>query len=200
VNTAFELLAFSAIMAVAQFSPGPDMILLTRTALHHGGRAGTITACGIATGLAVHSAIALGGVGYIFTTESNLLPFIKCLASGYLLYLAGRIFLSARDSSCASAPQQGSHYLRGLLCNLFNPKAALMLSSICAPFLQGHQGVSRPLTLGAIIVLQGALLWTLWVRGLRVPALRRGYDRHQTAINRCFAILLALLSAWVWIR
>ncbi len=50
-----ELLAFAGVMALGQFSPGPDMILLTRTALRSGARAGVEMALGIACGLAVHA-------------------------------------------------------------------------------------------------------------------------------------------------
>ncbi len=200
VNHALELLAFAGIMAVAQFSPGPDMILLTRTSLRNGGRAGAIMACGIATGLAVHSVIALGGAGYLFTTESKLLPYLKLLASAYLLYLAWQVFSSDPAPSGTPSESTRGHFLRGLTCNLLNPKAALVLSSICAPFLQGHQGFARPMALGGIIVGQGALLWILWAYGLQIPALRENYDRKQGMINRCFAILLALLAASLWIR
>lgn len=195
-----ELLAFAGIMAVAQFSPGPDMILLTRTSLRYGGRAGAVMSCGIASGLAVHSAIALGGAGYLFTTESNFLPYLKLLASAYLLYLAWQVFSSDPVPSGTATASPHGHFLRGLSCNLLNPKAALVLSSICAPFLQGHLGFERPLALGTIIVGQGALLWILWAYGLQIPWLRQSYDRRQGAINRCFAILLALLALSLWIR
>ena len=33
MNPALELALFAGVMALGQFSPGPDMILLTRTAL-----------------------------------------------------------------------------------------------------------------------------------------------------------------------
>lgn len=187
-------------MAVAQFSPGPDMILLTRTSLRDGGRAGACMACGIATGLAIHSFMALSGTAYIFTTESIFSFYLKILASGYLLYLAKLVFFSSSATAEPAQTRQTSHFLRGLSCNLLNPKAALILSSMCAPFVDGHQGFERPLTLGSIIVFQGALLWVIWAYGLQIPRLRRAYDRGQGLINRVFAILLALLAAAIWIR
>lgn len=187
-------------MAVAQFSPGPDMILLTRTSLRDGSRAGAVMALGIAAGLAVHSSIALSGAGYLFATSSTLLPYLKLLASAYLMHLAWKVHTSASVPSGTTNTSRHGHFLRGLSCNLLNPKAALVLSSICAPFLQGHRGLARPLTLGAIIVGQGALLWILWAHGLQLPGLRRSYDRRQSVINRIFAILLALLAVSLWIR
>ena len=79
-------------MAVAQFSPGPDMILLTSTSLRHGGRAGGIMACGIATGLAFHAFLALAGGGYFFTCESTFSIYAQLMASLYLVYLAWQVF------------------------------------------------------------------------------------------------------------
>lgn len=200
MNHALELLAFAGIMAVAQFSPGPDMILLTRTSLQEGGRAGSIMACGIATGLAVHTAVALGGAGYFFTAGSLFLPYLKSLASAYLLYLAYQVFTAGPAPAGLASVSARGHFLRGLSCNLLNPKAALALSSICAPFLQGHQGLSRPLSLGIIIVGQGLLLWVIWAYGLQIPNLRKSYDRRLGMINRSFAILLAILAVSLWIR
>lgn len=200
MNHLLELLAFAGIMAVAQFSPGPDMILLTRTSLRDGGRAGAIMASGIATGLAVHATIALSGAGYLFSTASPWLPYAKALASGYLLYLAVLVYRSGPTDEDAPPAADPRHFTRGLWCNLLNPKAALVLSSICAPFLAGHRGPERPLALGTIIVGQGLILWVAWAYLLQHAALRNGYQRYSLVINRCFAIILVLLAILLWRR
>ena len=62
MSPAVELAAFAGLMALGQFSPGPDMILLTRTALAEGAKAGAIMALGIASGLLVHASIAVAGL------------------------------------------------------------------------------------------------------------------------------------------
>ena len=49
-----EWWTFVMIMALGQFSPGPDMVLLTRTALSRGCAAGWAVAGGVATGLLLH--------------------------------------------------------------------------------------------------------------------------------------------------
>jgi threonine efflux protein len=200
VNDLFELILFAGIMAVAQFSPGPDMILLTRTSLRYGGRAGAIMACGIATGLMVHALIALSGAGYLFASGSFFLPYAKTAASLYLAYLAWQVWHSEAQQNDADASPERHHYLRGLYCNILNPKAALVLSSICAPFLQGNHGLHRPLVLGAIIVIQGAVLWMAWAYLLQAQPIRHGYQRCSTIINRCFSCLLLLLATMLWWR
>ena len=54
MNHLGELWAFALLIAIGQFSPGPDMLLLTRTALAEGSKAGWLMVFGIVTGLAFH--------------------------------------------------------------------------------------------------------------------------------------------------
>ena len=69
-----EWLAFAGVMALGQFSPGPDILLLTRTALVHGRKAGCWTAVGIACGLACHAAVAVLGVAALLARGGGSFP------------------------------------------------------------------------------------------------------------------------------
>ncbi|MFT7172451.1 MAG: threonine efflux protein, partial [Paracoccaceae bacterium] len=60
-----ELLAFAVVMVIGQFSPGPDMLLLTRTSLAEGLKAGWLMVLGIVTGLAFHATLAIGGMAVL---------------------------------------------------------------------------------------------------------------------------------------
>ena len=83
-----ELWVFAGLIVLGQFSPGPDMELLTRTALRDGSKAGVETALGIACGLAVHSTIAVGGVAVAFQRFPALRRVLQWVAAIYLLWLA----------------------------------------------------------------------------------------------------------------
>ena len=60
-----ELWAFALIMLIGQFSPGPDMLLLTRTSLAEGLRSGWMMVLGISTGLTLHASLAIGGIAVV---------------------------------------------------------------------------------------------------------------------------------------
>ena len=83
-----ELWVFAGLIVLGQFSPGPDMVLLTRTALREGAKAGVEMAVGIACGLAVHSTIAVGGVAVAFQRLPMLRLVLQWVAAFYLLWLA----------------------------------------------------------------------------------------------------------------
>ena len=57
-----DLAAFAGLLALGQFSPGPDMVLLTQTSLSHGRTAGWWTTAGITTGLAFHATFSRLGL------------------------------------------------------------------------------------------------------------------------------------------
>ncbi len=90
-----EWITFLMIMAVGQFSPGPDMVLLTRVSLADGTRAGLATACGVASGLMIHAGIAVSGLAFVFERNEMVYRWIKYLACGYLLWLAYNLIKSA---------------------------------------------------------------------------------------------------------
>ena len=87
-----ELLAFSGVMALGQFSPGPDMVLLTRTSLKSGVRAGVEMALGIACGLTVHATLAVAGLALAFDWR----PSIYVGDNPFLGSEAGRFGLALR--------------------------------------------------------------------------------------------------------
>ncbi len=196
-----ELAGFSAIMIAGQFSPGPDMLLLTRTSLQHGAKAGSLTACGIAAGLVIHSGIAIGGGAMLFCSESPWLWCFKTLASLYLLYLAIEILKSPLSTTRHKQRDDSRRFfLRGFFCNLFNPKVALILASISAPFLRPDAGPFRPWILGSIIVVQGVFLWSLWAVMLQSKKIRAFHERRAKIIGIAFATLLIILALMIWRR
>ncbi len=200
MSEALDLAAFAGVMALGQFSPGPDMILLTRTSLAEGARAGAIMACGIATGLAVHTAVAVAGLALAFERMPSLHRAFAWIAAAYLAWLAWQLVkagLAAKTAGppvAATAPPRTHPYVRGLICNLLNPKAVLFLAAVCAPFLQGSHPGWWPAALWAVVVFQGGLLWALWARLLQWPPLRNRYQRSASWIDAAFGIALAGLA------
>jgi threonine/homoserine/homoserine lactone efflux protein len=196
-----ELLAFAGVMALGQFSPGPDMILLTRTALRSGVRAGVEMALGIACGLMVHATLAVGGLALVLDRLSVLREMLRWLAAGYLLWLAYAVLtevlgawysgvkVAAEDSAPARRP-----FLRGLFCNLLNPKVAIFLAAVSAPFLRGDRPEWWPFAIMGIVVVQGVALWSLWACLLQWKPLRARYVRAAVWIDLAFGLALLTLA------
>lgn len=201
MNGAVELLVFAGVIALGQFSPGPDMILLTRTALRSGARTGVEMALGIACGLMVHATLAVGGLALAFERMPMLRELLRWLAAAYLLWLAYRmlaeIFVVWYSGALRESAVNGSTrnpFLRGLFCNLLNPKAALFLAAVCAPFLRGGRPEWWPFAVWGIVVGQAAVLWSLWACLLQWHPLRSRYERAALWIDGAFGVVLAALA------
>lgn len=201
-----ELLAFAGIMALGQFSPGPDMLLLTRTALAEGARAGVATALGIATGLCLYGALAVGGAAVLLERIPALRQAMLWLAALYLLWLGYKLlracysaFANRRKTDEQAVRLKGTPYVRGLLCNLLNPKVVVFLAAVVAPFLKGQHPAWWPWALWAVIALLGGTLWSLWAMLLQWRPLREGYKKSQPVIDGLFGLgLIALAVKLVW--
>lgn len=196
-----ELWVFAGLITIGQFSPGPDMVLLTRTALRHGSKAGLEMAVGIACGLMVHSTIAVGGVALVFQRLPALRMLLQWVAALYLLWLARGLLKTAftapnvdPQASGAALESRQSPFLRGFLCNLFNPKVALFLAAVCAPFLTGVRPAWWPAAIWGVIVGLGIGLWSLWVLLLQWQPLRTRYVRAGRWIDGIFGFALVALA------
>jgi threonine efflux protein len=191
-------------MALGQASPGPDLFLMTRTALAHGARAGIHTALGIACGLTLHAAVAMGGVSVLLAGDAPLARWLRLAAALYLLWIAWHLLRAARRGA-APAPEGGSAgthgggtwvcWRRGFLCNVLNPKVALFLAAVAASFTPAGHPAWWPWLLGLIVVTEGLLLWIAWARALQWPPLKRIYQNSSRWLDAGFAIALVALAA-----
>ena len=202
-----ELLAFMGILALGQFSPGPDMLLLTQTSLSEGRRAGWLTMLGIVTGLALHATIAMTGVVAVLQNGIWWERALRIAAAAYLGWLGYRILMEAfllkysvvkyevELAADASAPRRW--YVQGLLCNVLNPKVAIFFVGILAQFLDGSHPVWWPYTLWLILIVEGMVLWGIWVAVLQQAKVREFYRRYAVLINGGFGVSLLVVAVLV---
>ncbi len=202
-----DLLVFAGIMALGQFSPGPDMLLLTRTSLAQGRLAGWWMSAGIATGLCVHATFAVFGMSYLMGQGGWLTSGLRWLAAAYLGYLGARLLPTAlvglspsRRDEDEESDKERSAFVRGFLCNLLNPKVVLIFAAVVAEFLAGEPPLWWSLALWIIIVGQGLVLWMLYVWLLQFPPFRSGYRRAGPWFDSAFGLGLLTIAAFLLIN
>lgn len=195
-----DWLLFAGLMAFGQFSPGPDMILLTRVSLKNGCGAGFRVVLGIVTGLCFHAALAIGGMSALLAQGDRWEQVLSVLAAGYLAWLGWQmvsVFVSAQFESVpweASEGKDGNWFLKGLLCNLLNPKVVIFFAGLTALFLQGPRVSWWPYLLWATIVIEGLVLWGLWVVLLQKRPVRDFYRNHSRWFDLGFGLALWLIA------
>lgn len=199
----WDLGLFVVIMALGQFSPGPDMLLLTRTALREGLRPACQMAAGIATGLAIHGTLAISGMAWLLNGHGQIVLAVKILAVIYLLYLVIGLLREAfaawragtKIDFSVKIPQSRSPYVRGFLCNILNPKALLFFAGVITPFLSQAHPAWWPALLCLVMVVQSLTLWCLWAWVLQHKKVRATYNKYHPALDATFGFALLLIAA-----
>ena len=200
-----DWLLFAGVMALGQFSPGPDMILLTRVSLKEGRRAGWLVVLGIVTGLCVHAALAIGGMSALLAQGGLWERGLSVLAASYLIWLGWKMLRSFSLTHLGTSKEEESEtgrawYLQGLFCNLLNPKVVVFFAGVTALFLREDQGGWWPFLLWVTIVGEGLLLWGLWVVVLQNERIRNFYQKQSKWLDLGFGLCLWALAALLLLR
>ncbi|MEU4446874.1 LysE family translocator [Actinosynnema sp. NPDC050801] len=141
--------SFLLALVVITVVPGPDFVLITGNAVR-GVRYGALTAAGVVTGLLVHAVLATAGLSALVAAVPAALLAVKAVGAVYLAYL-GVVTLRAarRGGPIRRAPKSDrSLFLRGVLCDLLNPKVMLTFLSLVP---QAMDPASPPLPQAALL-------------------------------------------------
>lgn len=127
----------TGIHILAAISPGPDFIFVSQQTLSRGRIAGLFCALGVGVGFGVHILYSVLGLAVVIASASWLLTAIKILGGAYLIWLGYQgLRAKAKNDVIEIQKQQVSseHLLttfwKGVLCNVFNPKAPVYLVSV----------------------------------------------------------------------
>lgn len=200
-----SLLQFSLTMLVAQFSPGPDMLLLLKSAVNHPLRAGLITIWGICCGLAVHSCAAAFGLGSLLKLYPRVFQCMLLAGALYLGWLGVKLLRSVfqkQEDTCVAAAAEiplgdAAAFRVGLLTNLSNAKAFLFLTSLLATALLDDASGGRKGLLIGIILGQALVFWSLFLWLLKRPKVASLYRSSQRPINALLGLLLLLAAGQI---
>ncbi|MGW0500633.1 LysE family translocator [Streptomyces sp. NPDC003007] len=195
---AVDLAGFLGVVLVAYLVPGPDFLVVVRSAAEHPSK-GRAAALGAQTGLCVHMLAAAAGLSVIATRSPMVYDAIKLMGAAYLVYFGVRAVLAARraarerrssNETATYAPREDgpargrfrSGFTQGLLTNVLNPKAALFFLSVLPQFADGDGSLARQIfLLGMLDVIIGVVYWfALVVVAARLRALlARPTVRHR---------------------
>ncbi|GAA2244935.1 LysE family translocator [Streptomyces indiaensis] len=193
-----DLLGFLGVVLVAYVVPGPDFLVVLRSAAEDPAK-GRAAALGAQTGLCAHMLAAAAGLSVIATRSPLVYDGIKLMGAAYLVYLGVRAVLAARRAARerrdtngapsgapeAEGPARGrlrSGFTEGLLTNVLNPKAALFFLSVLPQFVDGDGSMAQQIFfLGMLDVVIGVAYWfALVVVAARLRALlARPKVRHR---------------------
>lgn len=192
-----SLLSFALTSLLIELTPGPNMTYLALVSAQDGRRAGFATVAGVALGLAVIGIIAAFGVAELVQSSSPLYETLRWAGVLFLLYLAWEGWTSGTDVVASEAQSRGRYFMRGLVTNLLNPKAAVFYIAVLPTFLDRSQPVlpqTVSLTIIYLLVATVVHAGIVVLAGALEPFLND--PRRERIGRRLLSALLACVAIW----
>ncbi len=187
--------AFALAALLIELTPGPNMTYLAIVSLSDGRRAGFATVAGVALGLAVIGLIAAFGVAAIIQSSDTLYEALRWAGVAYLLWLAYEGWRG--EAARLTEPSHARFFMRGLVTNLLNPKAAVFYVAVLPKFVDAALPLlPQTLTLSAVYVAVATIVHSLIVllAGSLEPLLND--PAREQRVRRALSVLLALVALW----
>lgn len=200
-----DLPAFLAVVAVVLAVPGPDTLVVLRTALTDGARSGIWAGAGSATGFVLWGIASLAGVSAVLATSATAFTLLKLAGAVYLAYLGIQALRAARrgdafvttEEDGGTTPSVGARraFGRGFASDLVNVKVGLFWTALVPQFLTGEGSALVPLAM----VLSVGLLVFGWLAAYAAAAakLRTALSRSRPAraLNAAMGATFVALAA-----
>lgn len=211
-----RLIAFAGLALVLVLTPGANIMLVMRSVLSRGPRAGVAAALGIALGHFVHASGSALGLSLLLRTSDVAFTVMKIAGAAYLAYLGVRSFVAAwrgrgqtfdavegaeAEVAETGPPRRSRRFLLdGFLCNVLNPKVALFYLALLPQFVApGEPVLAKSLLLAGIhgsISVSWQSILSLALGKIRPWLARPAVYRTLEALTGClligFGIRLAL--------
>lgn len=184
----FFTVAFAHFLAL--LSPGPDFVLLVKSAIKNGGRKSIGVAAGIASANAVYISLCLVGVGSILASSIAIMIALKIAGGLFLIYLAFKALkakktsysdLAAISSECEKIETTFiKEMLTGFMSGILNPKNLLFYLSLFTVVLTSDVSFAFKLALGVwmtsmVFVWDVAIIYFLSTNRVRTKFSKAAY-------------------------
>ena len=160
-NTLFLFLISSLTLTLL---PGPDLLFVVSTSLARGWKKGVLVGLGLCSGLILHTALLVLGVGTFLGRLPEGVRALELLGALYLLFIAYGVWNSSQNSLKSNSKKQGVErlYFTGFIMNLTNPKVSLFFISFFPGFLfsEALSYTLQFLILGGIFFVQALVVFT----------------------------------------
>lgn len=185
-----SLVAVLGALLVGAMTPGPSFVLVARTSMAASRIDGLFTALGMGIGAVLFAVVVLLGLQAALAAVPWLYLMLKVAGGLYLLYMAVRIWRSARepmvipDSATAIRLSAKRSFLLGLFTQMSNPKTAIVYGGIFAALLPKSMPTIAYVFLPFMVFVVEAGWYAVVAFALSAESSRATYLRSKMHIDR----------------
>lgn len=199
------LFTICALHFIAQLSPGPDVLLVAKSAASTTRKNTLKIILGISVGIIVWVTLTLLG----FTVLLEQWPWIQqvlMLIGGFFLAKMGYAMLKGGIASLkqqtyldGTMEQPKNYFMLGLLTNLSNPKTVIYFSSVFSLALSSTAGMNLKPQLAVIIPIQTFIVFSLLMLVMSIPKIKAIYQKSGSYIDIVSGAFFLLFAVFLWI-
>jgi RhtB (resistance to homoserine/threonine) family protein len=196
-------LSFVLVCLLGAMAPGPDFVVVTRSAILGGRKAGIAAGLGIALGVFVWVVAIALGVAAILTASAVAFTVVKLIGAAYLIFLGIKAWLAVRRGDYSEIEEKAAPtvsprvaFRHGLLTNLLNPKVAVFFLALLPQFLPHTASTAQTLQL-AVLATTVTIVW-FFVLAALVGSLRRFFTAAK--VRRAMDAVMGTLLVGLGIR
>lgn len=185
--------SFLVALLIIMIVPGPDFVLIMGNAVRSLKR-GTQAALGVITGLLIHATLATIGLSALVAAVPTALLVVKVIGALYLAYIG---FMTLKSKPAENQSDKGNVFLRGLLCDLLNPKVMLTFLSLIPQAMDPNSApLPQAALLSAVTVAIFALFWVIVVPTARQLGTLLSKPKIKTTFERvCGTALIGMAAS-----
>ena len=197
-----EIISFALVTLLLVISPGPNSVLILRSAMVNGRKAAFANIGGLLTATFMHAALSIAGLSAIILASSTAYAVIKIAGAAYLIYLGLKAIRAsfkpkkAKPEMETQKPVQKPRsffaaFGEGLLTQLLNPKVSMFYLAAFPQFIDLlNPNYGYALLLTCIHTFWIGAWFSLMTLGLGKMAGALGSDLVTRWMNRASGIAL----------
>lgn len=195
------LAAFALTSLLIELTPGPNMAYLAVLSAGSGRRAGIAAVIGVALGLALLGGAAALGMAALIAASPAAYQGLRWAGVACMIWLAWETWSEGSDIAAAPSSANGqaaAYFVRGLVTNLLNPKAALFYVSVLPAFIDpARPVVGQAIALSTVYVLVATSVHLALVvlASWAGPTIARATGSR--AVHGLFAAMLVGVAIWI---
>jgi threonine/homoserine/homoserine lactone efflux protein len=193
------LLSLAAVDLLSIASPGPNILLVTQTAVERGRRQALCVTVGIMAASLTWASLALLGLTALFEVLPSLQTALRIAGAAFLIYLGVRLWRSAATSQPIPDVSTGRvatrSALRGFATGILNPKSLTYFGTIFVLFVPADAPLETRLAALAVVALDGFLVYGVAAVLFSTDGVKASYLALRRPIDRVCAAVMTVLGA-----
>lgn len=195
------LLGIALLHFLAQLTPGPDVLLLSKIAVSQGRIPALFAVAGITLGIVVWIAVTLTGFSVLLKKWAWFQQVIMAFGAVFLFkmgfamvksfihYLKNKNQFEFDDQSHDAPISNFKYFTQGFITNMINPKAVIYFASVFSIALKSAEVQTLKIPLAILITIETFLVFTLLVWLLSTAKIKAYYQKYASYIDGIAGVL-----------